>query len=228
MFWWDWRYRIKMILIKSGNHGSDSGTYDLYLARLDGGGNLLWHKDLGGSGTDAGKFGWPDGNGGIIVCGATNSHDGDVTHYAGGVWLVDVDSNGTIIWDNTYGNNGAESPNAVCKATDGSIWVAAVSGSAGGQIGAAFGNNDAWFIHVDSTGNFINAKVLGSDGDDRGEMVYPLSNGSVIAGGFYSDSGGTFHVPFYGESDAFIAVFDPQTTNVKELLPDNSTVHIFP
>ncbi len=151
-----------------------------------------------------------------------------MTHYAGGVWLVDVDSNGTITWNNTYGNNGAESPNAVCKATDGSIWVAAVSGSAGGQIGAAYGNNDAWFIHVDSTGNFINAKVLGSDGDDRGEMIYPLSNGSVIAGGFYSDSGGTFHIPFYGESDAFIAVFDPQTTNVKELLPDNGTMNIFP
>ncbi len=31
----------------TGNHGSDSGTYDLYLARLDGSGHLVWHKDLG-------------------------------------------------------------------------------------------------------------------------------------------------------------------------------------
>ncbi len=44
----------------SGNHGGNSGSNDAYLAKLDGNGNLIWHKDLGGIGIDGGKYGWPE------------------------------------------------------------------------------------------------------------------------------------------------------------------------
>jgi len=62
-------------------------------------------------------------------------------------------------------------PKAICKATDGSIWIAAVSTLIGGQVDTQYGGDDAWFLHISDTGNVINAKVLGSDQDDRGMMV---------------------------------------------------------
>ncbi len=152
-----------------------------------------------------------------------------MTHYLGGIWLVDVDSNGNILWNNTYGNEGTESPNAVCKATDGSIWIAAVSGSQGGEISNAYGNADAWFVHTDSIGNFINAKVLGSSKDDRSEMIYPLSNGNVIAGGYYSDSGGAFPNILYGDYyNAFLAIFSPQSSDVAETAVPSRNIRIYP
>ena len=82
----------------TGNHGGASGSSDAYLVRFDANGNIIWHKDLGGTGYDGGDCGWPDGNGGIIIGGNTASHDGDVTHYVGGFWVLDVDSSGNILW----------------------------------------------------------------------------------------------------------------------------------
>ena len=48
----------------TGNHGG----YDAYLARLDKDGNILWHRDLGGSATDDGVYAIDNGKGGGNHC----------------------------------------------------------------------------------------------------------------------------------------------------------------
>jgi hypothetical protein len=208
----------------TGNHGNT----DAYLARLNNNGDILWHNDLGGSEYDGGECAWPDNNGGVIIGGNTNSYDGDVTHYVGGIWALDVDSNGTVIWNNTYGDSGSESPNAICKAIDGTIWIAGVSGTKGGEIDTTYGSTDAWFVHTDNAGNFLDAKVLGSSAQDKGYMIYPLSNGNVIGGGYYSDSGGTFPDIYYGGSDAFLTIFAPWPESVQQISSINGIVKIYP
>ena len=212
----------------TGNHGGTSGSSDVYLARLDMNGDLLWHKDLWGTGDDGGKCGWQDGNGGVIIGGSTNSHDGEVTHYVGGVLVLDVDSSGNIAWNSSYGNASNESPNAICKAMDGSIWIAGESGPKGGQIDTAYGNTDAWFVHTDNAGNFINAKVLGSRQQDEGYMIYPLSNGNIIAGGYYDTAGGAFPIISWGSGDAFIAIFAPWPENVQQINATHDPFRIYP
>ncbi len=212
----------------NGNHSGDSGISDVFVGRLDNSGNLLWHKDFGGTGIDAGRYACQDGKGGVLICGITNSRDGDITNYLGGFWVLDVDSSGNLIWDNSYGNAGAESPNSICKAIDGSIWIAGISGTNGGEIENAYGSDDAWFVHTDSVGNFINAKVLGSSQDDRGMMVYPLSNGNIIAGGFCDASNGSFSaIAGSPGHNAFLTVFEPQTTGVPNII-SNESLRIFP
>lgn len=207
-----------------GNHGGA----DIYLARLDGSGNILWHHDLGGSGGDNGAYGYPDGKGGIIVAGSTNSDDGEVSNHintGGGnnIWVVNVDSSNHIVWDNCYGGASVEFPVSVCKGTDGSVWVAGRSRDKGGQVDTGYGGSlDAWFVHADSVGNFINAKVMGSSGQDVGQMVYPLSNGNVIAGGYYEKGDGVFPNGSSMPAEAFIAVFAPSTVGITNITFDNS------
>jgi len=217
----------------TGNHGNS----DAYLARLDSNGNILWHNDLGGSGYDAGggTYAYADRKGGIIIATSSGSNDGDVSHQIdiGGhdIWLIEVDSNNAILWNNCYGGGGYEYPNSVCKSTDGSIWVAGESENKGGEIDTAYGRDDAWFVHTDSIGNLINAIVLGSDLWDRGMMVYPLSNGNVIAGGFYDTSGGAFSsiitYDSYPNSNAFLAIFSPITMGVAQII-NNNTIEVYP
>ncbi len=205
-------------------------NYDTYLARLDLNGNILWHHDLGGDGADDGNYACPDGRGGIIIGGTTSSSNGDVHHHIGGYdyWVLDVDSSNTIVWENCYGGHGDEHVNSVCKATDGSIWVAGYSEQKGGEVDTAYGNDDAWIVHADTAGNFINATVLGSDQADRGMMVYPLSNNSVITGGYYSDSGGAFSINYYGGGDVFLSIFEPWTSGIKQVTPVKNILQIFP
>ena len=193
----------------TGNHG----LADVYLARLDKSGNILWHKDMGGTDNDNGINAVSNGKGGVLIAALTYSNDGDVTHKIGtalNIWAIEVDSSGNMLWNNCYGGGGDCYPNSICKAADGSIWIAGVhSNSSGGEVDTAYGRDDAWFVHTDNVGNLINARVLGSHTWDRGMLVYPLPNGNVIAGGFYGAGDGAFSSVYYGSDDVFLAELGP-------------------
>jgi hypothetical protein len=223
----------------TGNHGS----LDAYIVKIGGSGNIIWHRDYGGSNADGAGFAIPNGKGGLIVAAGTWSSNGDVSNYipftgtVPEIWVLNVDSSGSIIWDNCYGGGGGEClAYSICKASDGSIWTAGVSRMYKfGQIDTAYGEDDAWIVHADSAGNFINAKVLGSTQKDRGGMVYPLSTGNVIAGGTFGVADCSFSAlsgcsayagPF---SNIFLTVFAPQNqTAVTELSESNNGVSVFP
>ncbi len=211
-----------------GNHGIVDG----FVARLDSVGNLLWHKDFGGSVGDGFSCAVPNGRGGMVIGGAARSNDGDVTHHFGSgsvFWIVNIDSNGTQLWDSCYGGGGYESPNSMCKAADGSLWLVGVSSAKGGTVDTDYGNENAWFLHIDSNGKFINAKVLGSHNDDRGMMVYPLSNGNVIGGGFFQAQDGAFaNATFYGGVDGFLVEFTSEPDLVKQIKTITGIVNIYP
>ena len=193
----------------TGNNGLD----DVYLARTDSNGNLLWHLDIGGSDIDYAKCMIGDGGGGVIIAAVSSSTDGDVTNHINpgeNIWIISVDSGGHVLWNKCYGGGGDCYPNSICKAADGSIWIAGVhSNSSGGEVDTAYGRDDAWFVHTDNAGNLINARVLGSHTWDRGMLVYPLPNGNVIAGGFYGAGDGAFSTVYYGSDDVFLAELGP-------------------
>ncbi len=70
------------------NHSVD--TADIWIARLDAGGNILWDRCLGGSGIDDVRDALIDTDGGLVVVAASTSSDGDALGYHGGgdAWVV--------------------------------------------------------------------------------------------------------------------------------------------
>jgi len=58
----------------SGNNGPGA----FWIVKLDGGGNLIWQKCLGGSGGEQAYSIQQTTDGGFIVAGSTQSNDGDV------------------------------------------------------------------------------------------------------------------------------------------------------
>jgi Secretion system C-terminal sorting domain len=217
----------------TGNHGGN----DIYLACVDYNGTILWHNDIGGSGNEGGDYACADNKGGILIAGTTTSTDGDIHHYVGGgsdYYLADLNSADVILWDNCFGGAGSPYVTSVCKATDGSVWINGLSNGQGGEIDTVYDtmNGDAWLVHADSTGNFIDARVLGSLGYDKGSMVYPLPNGSVISGGFYSENNGSFSLlTDYGSvlsTDAFLAIFSQYTTGIRQIPMSNHSINVCP
>jgi hypothetical protein len=216
----------------TGNHGLG----DVFIARLTVGGDMLWHRCLGGSGSDGGEVegcrATLDGNGGVLIAAKTGSADGDVGHKINitgdNFWVLNVDSSGTLLWDNCYGGGGAEIPSSICKATDGSIWIMGKSRLAGGQVNAAYGAaSDAYVVHTDAEGNFLNAKVLGSSGQDVGYMIYPLSDGLVLGGGYYSAGNGIFPPVHYVGPDAFLVKLTNWANEI-QVIPSQGQFSIYP
>jgi len=214
----------------SGNHGST----DAYVARFDSIGSLLWHQDFGGSEAD-GYFGWgaTDGKGGLLIANGSSSSNGNVHHHIGSddFWVLHVDSNGYIIWENSFGSPKTEFPFSICKATDNTIWIAGLTGysrTAIGQVDQGFGGSDAWIVHSDSNGNFMSAQVIGSGDEDYAQMVHPLSSGGVIVGGANRGNNGNLNsLTYYGGFDAFLTVFAPWTTEETDI-KSNISIKVYP
>ncbi len=202
----------------TGNPGGGSA----YVARLDDTGGILWHKCPGGSAHDAAAAACRSNKGGVVIAVNTSSSDNDVHNFHGGsdYWAVEIDSSGNIVWDNCYGTANYEVPQAICKASDGSIWM-------NGYTNDNF--DDAYVVHADSAGNMLSVAAPGSNGQDRGQMIYPLSNGMVLVGGYYSASNGAFSsLTNYGYIDAFLAVFAPWTTSVQHNFASKKLFKIYP
>ncbi|HTM66258.1 MAG TPA: T9SS type A sorting domain-containing protein [Flavipsychrobacter sp.] len=216
-----------------GNHGNGDGL----VVRLDDTGGKVWARCLGGSSFDAHWNGWGIENkdGGVLFTTDCYSTDGDVTGHisATGVsdfWLVDIDSNNVINWNKCYGGSNSETPNTMCRSTDGTLWIGGISGSADGQVGVAYGSGDAYIVHVDTSGNFLSSKVLGANEKDETTLLYPLNDGLIMAGGTYSapdPSGGEFPSQWYGLTDVFLARFAPWTTGITNL-QQSTNLKVYP
>ncbi|MCF8450659.1 MAG: T9SS type A sorting domain-containing protein [Taibaiella sp.] len=202
----------------TGNPGGGTA----YLARLDHDGNMLWHRCLGGSSHDAATAACSNNKGGVILAVNTSSNDVDVHNYHGGsdYWAVEVDSEGTIVWDNCYGTTGDEVPQAICKATDGSVWINGYTTD---------GYDDVYIVKADSVGILESSTLLSTYQQDRGLMIYPLINGYVLAGGYYYASHGSFaSLTNYGTFDAFLAIFSPWNVGIKDKTSEKSGFKIYP
>mgnify|MGYP003335654201 CR=1 FL=1 len=84
----------------TGNHGSQ----DYWIVKLDGSGNIQWQKCLGGTYDDFAQSIQQTSDGGYVIAGETNSNDGDVTgnHGQFDSWVVKLDGNGNLQWQNHW------------------------------------------------------------------------------------------------------------------------------
>jgi len=214
-----------------GNHGGG----DLFIAKLDDTGGRIWSKCFGGSKDEGFPQAWAVKNnrGGLTIATVASSKNGDVIGLNGSTnfWILDIDSNGTINWSKCYGV-GAQVPYGITKSTDGSLWVTGASFNQGGDVAINYGKEDVWTIKIDSVGNLLSAKVMGSNQTDRGLVIHPLDGGGVVVAGIYGASGTTgAELPpnFNGkEADVFIARFAPWTTFVNETESNQKLFTLYP
>src|ERR1051325_10217077 len=110
---------------------------------------IQWQKTYGGTSDEIGTSMQYTNDGGYIVVGYSGSNDGDVTgnHGAEDYWVVKVDANGGVEWENSYGGLKNDQANAVQQTTDGGYIVAGVSWSKTGDVHGHHGTTlmpDIW------------------------------------------------------------------------------------
>jgi hypothetical protein len=81
---------------------------DVWVAKIDFEGNMLWQHCYGGSGNDQGNSVKSLSDGGFVLLGTTPSHDGDVSHNYGwqgkpNIWVLRLDDGGHLLYEGCYG-----------------------------------------------------------------------------------------------------------------------------
>jgi hypothetical protein len=103
------------------------GTSDIYLARFSSNGTLLWKKQFGAMGDDIPSGISLDSNGNAILIGTTYQWF-KASHGGRDVFLVKLDANGNILWNDEFGSTSDNSPSGFFVDRSNNIMLATVEG----------------------------------------------------------------------------------------------------
>ena len=141
-----------------GNVGENKGMSDAWVVKLDGSGNILWKKVLGGSRNDMAVSVIQTSDGGYVVSGITSSYDGDFEDnhsYYNDVWVAKFDGSGNLIWIKCFGgsyNEGSYSNLTafVQESNDGGYVIATYTRSIDGDLEGLRENydKDIWVFKI--------------------------------------------------------------------------------
>lgn len=117
-----------------------AGSWDAWLVKFDAAMTIQWQKAYGGAAVESCRAIAQTSDGGYILVLETNSvgaGDNDI-------WAMKLDAAGSISWQKTYGEAGADNPRAVLQTSDGGYMICGTTTS--------FGTARAFLMRLDATG----------------------------------------------------------------------------
>ncbi len=161
------------------------GSYDFWVIKLSNSGDLLWEKSYGGTEIDEARAIVASGDGNFIIAGDTRSSNANVSSNNGAadLWLIKIDTNGNLLWENTIGGTSFDVARALVKTTDNGFLLAGSSRSNTLDVALNKGQNDAWALKVDAEGKLLWQTTVGGSNIDFAYSITQLNNGSVIVVG---------------------------------------------
>jgi hypothetical protein len=195
---------------------------DIFLAKYDPTGNLLWAQRFGGSSNDRGTSITTDKAGNvyltgyfyspIIVFGSTTlTNAGNV----GDIFVVKFDNQGNVIWARRDGGIGLEIPHSITVDALNNIIVTGRFSSNSITFGTTTllqaGSMDVFLVKYDPAGNVLWAKGAGGGSNDEGYSVNTDASGNIYVAGYFTQPSnfGTIKLTSEGISDMFLAKYDP-------------------
>lgn len=155
------------------------GSSDVYAVKFDGQGNVAWDETYGGPRYDDARAIITDGDG-YTLAGVTRSRG------SGGLsgWVLHVDTEGTPIWNRTYGGTDDDALNDLNRAGDGYVVVGA---TASGTTDVA-----GWALHIGPDGQERWERSLTGGDSTTAAAVAPLNDtdGYILVGERTPDGGG--------------------------------------
>lgn len=167
-----------------------SGNYDVWLIKTDSSGGTEWTKTYGSNNAEYGYDLTATSDGGYAIIGQR--------YFSGkyyDVWLVKVDSSGTVQWNKNYGGNGQDCGYGVIATSDGGY---ALTGT---YVAVFNGDINLWLAKVDSSGNVEWDRTFGGASTDVGYGLTATYGAGYAVVGYTKSSGA-------GNSDIWLIAVD--------------------
>lgn len=193
------------------------GGNDIWLIKINRQGELQWQKNYGGSSDDLGYNMKKTKDGGLVICGNTFSHNGDVRSNAGAsdFWVLRTDEKGEIVWSKTFGGSNNEYATSVDLTAEGGFIVSGYTSSADGDVKRLKGMYDYWILKLKSDGELTWSKCLGGSDRDYSSLIMQNNDGTyIIIGDSFSADGDLERN--HGNEDIWVAKFTPVLVAVQE------------
>lgn len=161
---------------------ANRGSYDFWTVLAGSNGDLISENSYGGAEIDEARGIVNSNDGNFVIVGDTRSNDQDVTSNNGAadLWLIKTTETGEIIWNRSIGGTNFDVPRSIQSTSDGGFVIAGSSRSSDGQLSTNQGQNDAWIIRTNGSGELISTKTFGGSEIDFGYDAVQLQNGSFI------------------------------------------------
>jgi hypothetical protein len=160
------------------------GSYDYWVIKLDGSGNMLWERSFGGSEVDQSRAIVKTRDNGYIIAGNSFSTDGDNASNLGSsdFLLVKINDLGETVWIKNYGGSEFDYATSIKRANSGYV-LSGYSRSADQQLNSNYGDNDFWVLKINEKGEILWQKSFGGSGRDLAFDAIETSEGHVIVVG---------------------------------------------
>ncbi|MCH8905041.1 MAG: SBBP repeat-containing protein [Bacteroidetes bacterium] len=212
-----------------------NGQGDVFIQKLDSGGNFLWAKSMGGTDSDVGYSITTDTAGNVLTTGyyrdTADFDPGAATFNLisnGGfeVFIHKLDTGGNFIWAKSVGGTSNDFGYSITNDISGNVFITGFyQDTADFNPGAATfnliskGSSDIFIHKLDTGGKFIFAKSMGGTSLDNGSSITIDSVGNVyVTGQYYNTadfdpSAAIFNLSSIGGLDVFIQKLSPCVSN---------------
>jgi len=150
-----------------------AGIDDVYLIKLDAGGNVSWEKTFGAGDEDKGFCVKQTSEGGYIISGHTKNLGAGYSD----LYLIKTDDRGNRIWEKIYGENNNEAGNSVLQTSDYGYITAGFTTSRGNY-------SQVYLVKTDYKGNKLWDKTFGGGLDDWGACIANTKDKGFVICGF--------------------------------------------
>jgi hypothetical protein len=200
-----------------------SGVPDIFIAKYDNSGNVLWAKRAGGKGDDEGKSIATDAWGNVYVTGWFTSDSitfGTTTLVNAGagygdIFVVKYDSSGNFKWAKRAGGTNDDKGNGIATDAHGNVVVTGNYFSTSITFDTitltSAGFQDIYLVKYDSSGNVLWAKDAGGPYYDLAYGVATDTSGNIVITGTFDSPSlvfGTSTLLNNGGYNIFVAKYD--------------------
>ena len=199
---------------------------DVFISKLDGNGNFVWARAMGGSGTDSGEGIANDALGYVYTTGSfegTADFDPDAGTYnlvqslgTVATFISKLNNDGTFVWARALEGTFYVGSKAILVDSNYDVYtIGNFHGDADLDPGAGSYNLSASIIsgfisHLNADGNFVRAKLLMGLGPTSLNELELVPGGGLYVSGFFTDTLdlGASHLVSAGLHDGLIAKLD--------------------
>ena len=171
---------------------NNKGSYDFWIVKSDRNGDIVWEKSFGGSEIDEARDVISDGTGNHIIVGDTRSNDQDVAFNNGAadLWVIKVSNSGELLWNTSIGGSNFDVARSISTTFNNEFIIAGSSRSSNGDVSKNQGQNDAWVLRLDNSGQLLWETTIGGSEIDFSYDAVQINNGTIVAVGETNSSNG--------------------------------------